>query len=260
MALGTFVFEFATAGIGKIDGLAGADFVLFDMEHTGWSFETVDELVGATRSAGAAPFVRVPVAQRSYVSRALDIGAMGIMVPMVPGRRQAEDLVAWMKYPPLGARGASFGLRRDEYVADDITVIMASANAESLLITQIETVEGLDNVEDIAAVYGVDVLWVGQFDLTNSMGIPGQFDHRQFLEAIERVSAAAKRHGKAAGYMARSVDEARAMIERGFHCIAYSQDVELYSEALRDGLSLIRGNSTGVEDGADGPDRARSDV
>jgi 2-dehydro-3-deoxyglucarate aldolase/4-hydroxy-2-oxoheptanedioate aldolase len=248
VALGTFVFEFATAGTGTMAGIAGADFVLYDMEHTGWGFETIELLIGATRAAGAAPYVRVPTAQRSYLSRVLDLGAMGVMVPMVPDRHQAEDIVAWSKYPPMGVRGTAFGFRRDAFVVGDIVATMSSANAETLLIAQIETVEGLANVEEIAAVEGIDVLWIGQFDLTTSMGIPGRFDLPAFGEALDRVAVAAAANGKVVGYMATSLEEAAAMIDRGFRCIAYSHDVDVYTGALRAAFGALRSRPAAGEE------------
>jgi 2-keto-3-deoxy-L-rhamnonate aldolase RhmA len=240
VALGSFVFEMATPGLARMATVAGADFVIFDMEHTGWGYETIAACVSATTTHGAAPFVRVPVAERSQIGRVLDTGAMGVMVPMVPDGRRAEDIVRWSRYPPEGVRGAAFGLRRDGFIVGEVTATMASANEETLVIAQIETEAGLRTVEEIAAVDGVDVLWVGQSDLTNSLGIPGQFRHRAYLDALERVAAAATAHHKVAGFMAPSVEEAEAMLSLGYRCLAIADDVTLYVRALRDALQQVR--------------------
>jgi len=117
---------------------------------------------------------------------------------------------------------------------------MRSANAEQLLIAQIETVSGVEQVDAIAGVDGIDVLWIGHFDLTTSMGIPGQFDHPDYQAAVDRVIAACARHGKAAGLMVASVADGRAALARGFRCLAYWGDLWIYKQALADGLSALR--------------------
>jgi 2-keto-3-deoxy-L-rhamnonate aldolase RhmA len=109
---GTFVFEFATTGIGRIIGASGADFVLYDLEHTAWSLETVRMLAATTRDV--VPVVRVPTGDYHFIARALDAGAMGIMVPMVETAEQARQIVAATRYPPAGRRGAAFGVAHDE--------------------------------------------------------------------------------------------------------------------------------------------------
>jgi 2-keto-3-deoxy-L-rhamnonate aldolase RhmA len=114
-----------------------------------------------------------------------------------------------------------------------------------LLIAQIETVAGLEDAEAIAGVAGIDVLWIGHFDLTNSMGIPGQFDHPRFVAAVGRVLEAGRLHGKAVGIMVASVEEGRACLAKGFRCLAYWGDLWIYARGLRDGISGIRS--------ADGP-------
>src|SRR5215813_5720491 len=122
------------------------------------------------------------------------------MVPMVESAAQARDVVSWAKYPPDGVRGAAFGVAHDNYSAVDNVAYMTRVNREIPLLAQIETVAGLAAVDEIAAVDGIDVLWVGHYDLTNSMGIPGQFDHPDYLAALDTVAGAAKAHGKAAGF------------------------------------------------------------
>lgn len=240
VSLGTMVFEFNTPGIGRIVAAAGSEFVVYDMEHTGWSIETVRALMATTRAAETVPMVRVPATQYHLLSRPLDVGAMGLMVPMVESREQAELIVRSAKYPPLGARGAAFGVAHDDYVAGDVVAKMASANDETLLLAQIETKAGLEQAEAIAAVEGIDVLWIGHFDLTASLGIPAQFEHPDYLAAVERVLAACERHGKVAGIMAGDVETAQGLLRQGFRAVAYSGDLWIYQEALRRGLDELR--------------------
>lgn len=240
VSLGTFIFEFSTTGIGRIAAAAGAEFVIFDMEHTGWSVETIRLLVASSRSVAAVPIVRVPASQYHFMARVLDMGAMGIMLPMVESVEQAQLIVDSCKYPPTGRRGAAFTIAHDDYTGGDVAAKIREANAQTLLVAQIETAEGLDNVEQIAQVDGIDVLWIGQYDLSSSLGVPGQFDHPDFLSAIQRVVAATHAHKKVAGFMPLSVEEAQLRIHQGFRCIAYGGDLWLYQQALADGLKEIR--------------------
>jgi 2-keto-3-deoxy-L-rhamnonate aldolase RhmA len=240
VSLGTMIFEFNSTGVARIAGVAGAEFAMFDQEHTGWSVETIRMLVATSGAAGLVPMVRVPGAQYQMIARALDVGAMGIMVPLVESVEQARTIVASAKYPPVGRRGAAFGVAHDDYDNSDFLGTIKKSNDEVFLIAQIETGAGVEHVEGIAAVEGIDCLWVGHFDLTNSLGIPGQFEHPRYTDAIKRVVDACNKHGKAPGFMPTTPDMAVDYIERGFRALAYGGDLWLYQNALRAGLKEIR--------------------
>jgi 2-dehydro-3-deoxyglucarate aldolase/4-hydroxy-2-oxoheptanedioate aldolase len=240
LAIGTMVFEFASTGIARIAAAAGAEFAIFDLEHTGWSVETVRMLMATARAADLVPLVRPPATQYHLMSRPLDVGAMGLMVPMVESADQARLIVRSAKYPPVGRRGAAFGVAHDDYESGDIVEKMRSANDEQLLIALIETRDGIENVEAIAAVEGIDVLWVGHFDLTNSLGIPGQFTHPDYLGAVDRLLAACQRHGKTPGFMVSSAEDGHAQLARGFRCLAYWGDLWIYQQGLRQGIEALR--------------------
>ncbi len=189
--------------------------------------------------------VRVPALQYHFIARCLDVGAMGIMVPMVESAEQAQKIVTSAKYPPRGRRGAAFGVAHDDYTGGDIIAKMQSANDEILLIAQIETERGLEDVDAIAAVDGIDILWIGHFDLTNFMGIPGQFTSDAYLAAVKRVIAACEKHGKVAGIMVGDTATGQAMLDQGFRAIAYSGDLWIYQQALREGISALREMASG---------------
>ncbi len=239
-SVGTMAFEFCTPGLARLAANAGADFIIYDMEHTGWSIETVRNLIASGDGAPIVPFVRVPATQYHFIARVLDVGAMGIMVPMVSDAAQAEVIVQSAKYPPLGQRGAAFHIAHDGYVGGDVLQKMRSANDEVVLIAQIENRPGLENVERIAAIDGIDILWIGQFDLSNFLGIPGQFEHPTFLGALERVVAACERHGKTAAFMVPSVDEGVERMRQGFRCIAYWGDLWIYQQGLKQGVAALK--------------------
>jgi len=238
---GPMVFEFFSPGMPAIIASTGADFALFDMEHTGLGFETFKHLVAGCRGLDVAPLVRVPASEYHFIARALDMGAQGVMLPMVESRAQAEHIVACAHYPPHGRRGAAFGVAHDDYLPGTPAEKMRVAHDRTLVIALIETVVGVENVEAIAAVAGIDVLWLGHFDLTNFMGIPGQFQHPDYLAAVRRVVAAAKANGKFAGVMASDESWARDYWAHGFRVIAYGLDHALYQSALKAGIDLLHG-------------------
>jgi 2-dehydro-3-deoxyglucarate aldolase/4-hydroxy-2-oxoheptanedioate aldolase len=244
VAIGTMVFEFGTPGIGRIAEAAGADFVLFDQEHTPWGLETLASAMAVMRFTRSVPLVRVPTLQSHLISRLLDAGALGVMVPLIETPEQASRIVEAAKYPPLGRRGVSGGLAHDDYRGDDVGGAMRQANAETLLIAQIETAEGVKRAREIAAVEGIDVLWMGQMDLSTSLGVPGQYTHPAYLAALRAIIHAAEAAGKAAGFLAFSHEEGLALAKMGFRCIAYRSDIGLYRDALSRGIADLRSGQT----------------
>jgi 2-keto-3-deoxy-L-rhamnonate aldolase RhmA len=240
VSVGTMMMEFATTGIGRIAAEAGTEFAVFDMEHTGWSMETVRMLMATSRGAEIVPFVRVPTLQYHFISRVLDLGAMGLVVPLVSDAEQARLIVQCSKYPPVGRRGVAFGVAHDDYQGGDLHDKIRQANEELMIIAQIETAQGLDNVEEIAAVDGIDALWIGQFDLTTSLGIPGQFDRPEFQAATRRVVEACRANGKAAVLGALDIDQLCDGPAQGYRMLVYVLDIWIYQQALRRCFRAIR--------------------
>ena len=234
---GAMVFEFFSPGMSTILANAGCRYVFYDMEHTGLGFETLKWLFASCRGLAIEPMVRVPRGEYAFLARALDVGARGVMIPMVETAEQAREIVACCRYPGVGRRGAAFGFAQADYLGGDVGDKMRIANERTLIVAQIETALGLDNVEQIAAVDGIDVLWIGHFDLSNFMGIPGRFDDPRFEDAMRRIADAARRHGKAAGIMASDrawIDRARQM---NYTMIAAGTDMGLFGSALSELVS-----------------------
>ena len=236
---GMMVFEFFVPGMPALAASAGADFLLYDMEHTGISIETLKPQMAACRGVGVAPLVRVPSVEGNTIGQILDIGAHGVMVPMVETADQARDIVKRAYYPPAGQRGTAFSIAHDDYKSGNPADKMALANDRSVVIAMIETETGLNNVEAIAAVDGIDLLWLGHFDLTSSMGIPGQTDHHDYLAAVSRIVAAATQCGKCAGYMAVDKKWAAEYWEYGFKMLAFGLDHLLLRDSLAEGMTFI---------------------
>jgi 2-keto-3-deoxy-L-rhamnonate aldolase RhmA len=235
--VGSFLVEFNTLGMPRMLAAAGADFVMFDQEHTAWPVESLKPLIVASHAAGIVPLVRVPAVEHRLISAVLDAGAMGVMAPMIESVEQAEAVVLAAKYPPAGRRGLG-PFYADELDADIVST-MRRIDREQLLIAMVETAEGVANVDEIAGVEGIDLLWVGHGDLTTSLGIPGRYDDPRYLDALERILAAAQAHGKPVGFMAVSAEEGRQLAERGFRCIAFG-DRPLYERALREAHAAAR--------------------
>jgi 2-keto-3-deoxy-L-rhamnonate aldolase RhmA len=241
--LGAMVFEFFSPGVAQILKLAGCEFVLYDMEHTGLGLETLKFQVAACRGLGIAPMVRVPRGEYHFLARALDVGAQGVMVPMAESEAQARAIVEATRYPPTGRRGAAFGFSHDDYMPGSPQDKMRAADANTLVIAQIETERGVDAVEAIAAVDGIDVLWVGHFDLTNFLGIPGQFDHPKYLDAVKRVVAAGRTCGKGLGFMPTDENWARQYKALGFNMLAAGTDPGILMAGVKAILQSVGENA-----------------
>ena len=197
-------FEFFTPGYPTICREAGAEFILYDMEHSGVGFETMKAQFAFCRGLDLVALVRVPSGDYHFIARALDIGAMGIMVPMVETPEQAKAIVDCTRYPPAGRRGAVRlnVAAHDDYSGGSEASKIAQANARTMVIALVETAKGVENVDAIAAVDGVDVVWLGHYDLTNSLGIPGQFGNPKFHTAVDSLVKACEKHGKTPGFLA----------------------------------------------------------
>ena len=240
VAIGTMMMEFSTTGIARIAAEAGAEFAVFDMEHTGWSMETIRMLMATSRAADLVPMVRVPTLQYHFIARVLDVGAMGIVVPMVADASQARMIVDSAKYPPAGRRGVAFGVAHDDYQGGDLEAKFRQANDEVMLFAQIETVSGVETVDAIAAVDGIDALWIGQYDLTASLGIPGEFTHPKFQDATRRVIEACRREGKTAVLGALDAKTLARGPSDGFRMLVHLADLWIYQNALRLSIETIR--------------------
>ena len=239
-AYGVFAAEFFTPGFCRIAANAGADFVLVDMEHGGVGIDTLKAQCAFARGTGIAPLVRVPGLAYHLIAPVLDAGAMGIMVPMLETREQAEKLASFCRYRPKGVRGLGFGVGHDDYSGGDVVAKMIDENERTLVIALIETATGIDNADAILSVEGIDVGWLGHYDLTDSMGITGRFEEPAFEAAVARLLAAAERHGKAAGFLATDLAMARAWRAKGFRCLSYGIDTGLLQGALAEGIGALR--------------------
>jgi len=238
--VGHMVWEFATRGIARILDSVDLDFAVYDMEHSGLDLDRIADLLAWTHGCSFAPFVRVPEDHYHFLARALDAGALGVMVANVKTAEQAARIVDAVKYPPQGHRGLGLGHAHNNYVAPDPAAYLEYANKNTTVICQIESPEGVSNAEAIAATRGVDVIWAGHFDLTANMGIFAQFDHPDFFAALRTVVAAAHKHGKGAAIQPGSPAQLAAWREVGFNILSYGADSGIYQVALAEAVGRIR--------------------
>jgi 2-keto-3-deoxy-L-rhamnonate aldolase RhmA len=231
-AVGTMLKIMRDPATVLIAAQAGLDFVMLDMEHATYGFDDISYMAAAAGSTGVKIMARVPELSKGYVSRALDSGATGVMVPMIQTKEEAEMLAAWAKYPFVGsrglsARGAHTGYERQK----DIKHFMARENEATLCIAQIETGRAVENIDDIARVEGIDALLIGPNDLALSLGCPGEFMASVVMDAIERVAAAAAENDKIFGMHAD-----RHLISKwlpyGLRLIMSSTDVDLLFKGM----------------------------
>jgi 2-keto-3-deoxy-L-rhamnonate aldolase RhmA len=231
-AIGIMATEFFTPGFCQIVANAGVEFVMFDMEHGGVGIDTIKAQIAFARGVGIAPFVRPPSLAYHLIAPLLDAGAMGVMAPMIETREQAEQLASWCRYRPEGTRGVGFGVAHDDYQRADVIEGMRLENQRTLVIALIETATGIANADAILSVPGIDVGWLGHYDLTNSMGITAEFDRPEFHAAVDAWLGACRRHGKAAGILAATVAAAREWRAKGVRALLCGSDVGVFQTAL----------------------------
>jgi 2-keto-3-deoxy-L-rhamnonate aldolase RhmA len=218
----------------------GFDLFFVDTEHTITDYREIQSICRAARGAGIVPMVRVTQNEPFLITRALDCGAMGIVVPRVHSAAAAKAAVDVMKYTPMGNRG--FGMRGaiTDYKSGVLADELASSNAETLAIVQIESREALNDVEQIARTPNLDALFVGPYDLSISMGIGEQFSHPDYWKAIDRVIAAAKAAGIACGLQTPDIGMLHEARKRGMRFLLYSSDVGVLFDAYRQGLAAAK--------------------
>jgi 2-keto-3-deoxy-L-rhamnonate aldolase RhmA len=193
--------------------------------------------------------VRVPSKEYHHIARAMDMGAEGMMLPMVGNVDEARAILDSMKYHPAGKRGVALQVAHDRYRPGTVADKFIAANRRTTLFAQIETGEGVENADKLAALDGVDCLWVGHFDLSVSLGIPGEFDNRIFTDAIATVAKATKRHKKALGRLVPNVETGIEINKIGFDFICYSGDVWVLHNALAEALTALRKGCKGGKKG-----------
>lgn len=218
------------------------DFLWIDLEHCSYGTYEVRWLPILCRQAGCAPMIRVPGLDPSWIKKSLDIGANTIMVPQINTANEAKLAVEYAKYPPIGSRGitpawtAMMDITWDEY--------LPVANDETCIIVQIETPQGIENLDAIAAVEGVDIVFAGPADLSASMGIIGQFDHPKLKEFLAEFPKRVAESGKPAGITFQTLEQSQQAYDQGYRFINVGSLIHHGIDGLKAGLKTLRQNET----------------
>ncbi len=221
--IGTFV-KLTDPSTVELISNAGFDAIVIDNEHTAMSTETMVNLIRMADATGIVPIVRVRENNRSQILQALDAGAFGVMVPETSTRREVELVVERTKYAPLGNRGYSASQRSANYSNMNPKEYAELSNAETMVVVYCETLDAINNLDEMLTVDGVDVVFVGPFDLTQALGVIGEPNHPKVLEAIDMVVKKVRAAGKAAGIIAADADKAKQLIDKGFQLVILGSD------------------------------------
>jgi 2-keto-3-deoxy-L-rhamnonate aldolase RhmA len=221
-------------------GACGYDFVFFDMEHTSLGFERLEWLVRAADAAGITPLTRVMGPAKQDILKALEAGSQGVMVPMIESAEDAREVARLTRYAPEGERGTYLLHYSSDYGRLPLAEHVRSANREVLTIVQIETARGVENAAEIAAVPGIDCLFIGPMDLSQSLGVLGQMSAPVLQEAIRRVIAVTLAHHKMVGILGATVEFAAPWVEAGVRLLAWNQDMTLLRRALEEDSHLLQ--------------------
>ena len=224
----------------EIAGQAGFDWLVVDTEHGMTSEATLLPQLYAVGTTGATALVRVERSDRLRISRALDIGAGGLIVPRVGSAADVAEALTWMRFPPEGQRGVALGIRGQGFGRVGHAEI-GTLNDVALGVFQIENPDAVADVDAIAAQPGADVIFVGPADLSHSLGVPGRFDDATYLAAIDAVVAACRKHGKAAGILLYTPDVIAAHLERGFRFVGLGSDGGFVMNGAKAMLAAARG-------------------
>lgn len=236
VVLGPFC-KLSDPAIYELIGLAGFDYAIIDLEHGPLTYESAQNAIRACELVGISPVVRVPTNEEHYILRALDIGAHGIQVPEINTKEQAEKLAQACRYYPKGNRGVCRFVRAAQYSRMPKDEYFKFANENLTVIAHLEGVEGVNNLDDILEVEGIDVLFIGPYDLSQSMGIPGQVDHPDLVAKMLSIVKKAEEKNKVIGTFVETPEAAKEWIRRGVGYISYSVDVGLILDKL---ISVVK--------------------
>ena len=237
---GTFLGA-ASAVTAEVCAGAGADWVLLDLEHGSGGEEQARDVVPAAASYGVPTIVRAESTERVRAGRLLDLGALGVMFPRIDTSQDAAQALRHLRYPPHGDRGVATYNRMCRFGLD--RQALHRANDEIIGVVQIETLGALQSVAEIAELDGVDILFVGPLDLSYALGVPGDLTAPVFTDALDRVLDAARRAGKAAGYLVPDGTAAGRMAEDGWQFLAIGSDTTVLAAAVANHMSTARGTA-----------------
>lgn len=241
MVVGTFSKSQDPAFI-EIIGHAGFDFVVLDLEHGPNTVLSLPNLIRAAEVTGLFPIVRVKEDATSLISEVLDSGAAGIQVPQISSRSEAEEVLQAARFIPLGMRGVCRFVRAADYSSLDRYEYFAQANT-TVVVVQLEGVSAVENIQEILSVPGLDIAFIGPYDLSQSLGVTGQVDDPRVTQAMRAVVEESRKRNVAVGTFVDTLEEARKWSKAGVKYLCYSVDVGLFTEKCRETIRSLRDSS-----------------
>jgi len=239
LTIGSWITLGHTA-IAEIMAKAGFEWLTIDMEHSVITLDTAQQLIQVIEGCGVVPLVRIGENSPNIIKRVMDAGAYGVIVPMVNTKEQAEAAVKAVKYPPVGTRGV--GLARAQGYGDKFDEYAATVNEASVVIAQIEHIDAVNNIESILSVAGIDGCIIGPYDLSASLGIPGDFAHPEVMAALKKVEQTCREKKVALGMHVIQPDY-RLVIEqtaKGYSFIAFSLDILFLGNSVRQQMVRLK--------------------
>lgn len=224
----------------EIMGSAGFEWLVIDMEHSPISIETAMNLIGHIQGNGMQALVRVSKNEEVIIKQVLDAGADGIIVPMIKNKKEAEEAVGYVKYPPIGNRGV--GLNRAQKYGTSFDTYQKWVKEEAVVIAQIEHIESVNNLEDIFSVNGIDGIIVGPYDLSASMGYPGEYNRANVKEALHKIDVITKKLNRPLGFHVIDSDHSKTVekITKGYCFLAFSLDFFFLGDKAREQMKLLK--------------------
>ncbi len=228
---------------------AGADFLYIENEHLFFNGADLANMILAARSYGLPAVAKCEYVNRGSIAKLLDAGVTGIQLPMSETREQLAEVVSYVKFPPVGVRAAASGTGNTDYEPVNVAEWIKRANDETTVIAHIETRKGLENIDEILSVPGVDIMFIGLFDLTVSLGQPAEYDHPDVVAAINRLVSSAQEHGKFSGMWVPSYDKAEPWIEKGVRFFETTGDVGFIASGSVELMKRFAGHAPRVDQG-----------
>ncbi len=225
LAVGLMSQHVCSPWLAKLYHDAGADFLYIENEHIFFNGADMANLVLAARSYGLPVVAKCEYVNRGSIAKLLDAGVIGIQLPMSETPEQLAEVVSYVKFPPVGVRAAAPGTGNTDYEPVNLAEWLKNANDETTVIAHIESRKGLENIDKILSVPGVDIMFIGMFDLTVSLGQPAKYDHPDIIAAMDRLVSSAKQHSKIAGMWIPSYDKAEPWLEKGVRFFETTGDV-----------------------------------
>ena len=240
LMVGTMISELRNPNIAYMLAQCGFNFFIIDNEHGAFNPETVSDMIAAARGAQIAPIVRIPEIRRETILKPLDSGAAGLLIPQVETAEQAEEIIFHAKYPPLGNRGTALRRAHSYYRRVHAGSYLQQANDETLIVVQAESPRAVENLEAIVSTAGIDAVLTGPFDLSVSLGIPGEVNHPLEVQTIGKILKICQKKKIIAGIHMFELPLIKRWVKKGMRFVSYSSDVTFLADAARAGVAELK--------------------